>query len=75
MKIRQSLEEARTALEELDDDAMEEFAKQVEELYAEDDRLQVVSLPRLLARVLEYYISQAEELVAEDEETEEDEED
>ncbi len=50
-----------------------QFAEQMESLYAEDERLHDMSLPRLLARVLEYYLWQAEELASEEEEDEEEE--
>ena len=65
MKERQSHPEDESTPEELDDDQVVEFAEQIEAFYSDDERLHGISLPRLLARVLEYYLWQTEQLAEE----------
>jgi len=65
MKERLNHPEDESTPEELDDDQVVKFAEQIEAFYSDDERLHGISLPRLLARVLEYYLWQAEQLAEE----------
>jgi hypothetical protein len=49
----------------LDDDQVVEFAEQIEAFYSDDEQLHGLGLPRLLARMLDYFLWQAEQLAEE----------
>jgi hypothetical protein len=65
MKERHSSPEDESTPEELDDDQVVEFAEQIEAFYSDDEQLHGLGLPRLLARMLDYFLWQAEQLAEE----------